>query len=321
MSDQFLTLVDLTALQGGDSAVGVVNLIRTAAPEINELMGRPINGTHARISRVKQLPKGNTATGGSFRGVGEGVATAAPKTEQILVESFYFDVQLEVDEAIVKGQPGDQPEDVLSLHTRLQATQNAIELGGQMYKGTDLSAKGFHGLSQLVDDSMTTIKGSATGNACESAYLIRNTIDGVHFVFGNGVGLQQGQWMRQRVTKDGKHYFAWVNNVSGYIGLANNHPLSICRIGNLDNSGTSGKFLTQNMIAQAYYRFPRGYPPTHLLISRRQAYWYQQSKLPVTQGNLTGWMPRADVENYPETVMKDVKVIVTDSITLDEAAI
>jgi hypothetical protein len=264
------------------------------------------------------LPKGNTAQGGSFRGIGEGVYTAAPTIEQILVEAFYFDVQLEVDEALLKGQKASNPEDVLSLQTRLQVQQNAIELGRQFYVGTALDNKGFYGIQQMVDTTMTAVKGSATGGSTESVYLIRNTLDGVHFVYGNGTGLQQGQWIRQRLTKSSKHYFAMVNNVSGYIGLANNHPMSICRIPNLDDSGTSGKFITDKMIAQAISLFPVGFGPTHILMSRRQRYWLQQSRTVVAQGNLnntlTGWPGVPKDSN-------DIQIVVTDSITLTETAI
>jgi hypothetical protein len=318
MADQFLTLGDLTALEHGDASVGVVNIVRQVAPEFDVISGRPIKGTHARISRIKELPGGNTASD-MFRGVGEGVATQAPTIEQILVEAYYIDQQIEVDEALVKGQPGDSPADILALHTSLQVRKSAINLGRQFYKGTDLSAKGFYGLEALVDSSMSAVKGSATGSTCESVWLVRNSLDGVHFVFGNGVGLQLGAWMRQRVTKSSKHYFAHVNNYSGYIGLANNHPLSIARIANLDNSGTSGKYVTDKMIAQALSLFPVGFGPTHLFMSRHQRYWLQQSRSVVTPANLTAATPLVFAPTPQES--NGIAITVTDSITLDEDAI
>lgn len=318
MADQFLTLADLTAMEQSDGAVGIVSMLRQVAPEINVFSGRPIKGTHARITRIKELPGGNTATD-VFRGVGEGVYTTAPTLEQILVECYYVDNQIEVDEAIVKGQPGDAPEDVLALQTSLQVQKHAINMGQQIYKGTSLSGKGFYGFKELVNSAMTSVKGSATGAACESVWLVRNTIDGVHFVFGNGAGLQLGSWMRQRVTKSNKHYFAFVNNYSGYIGLAMNHPLSLCRIANLDNSGTAGKFVTDKMIAQALSLFPVGFGPTHLLMSRRQRYWLQQSRSVVTQSNIAASTPLLFAQTPTES--NGIPLTVTDSITLDEDAI
>lgn len=318
MADQFITLADLTAMEHGDASVGVVNLIRQVAPEFGVISGRPINGTHARITRIKELPKGNTATS-SFRAVGEGVETQAPKLEQILVEAYFVDNQIEVDEALIKAQRSDQPADVLALHTSLQIQKAAINMGRQFYKGTSLDSKGFYGLQALVDDSMTGVKGSATGAACESVWLVRNSLDGVHFCYGNGQGLQLGQWMRQRVTKNSKHYFAHVNNYSGYIGLGMNHPLSLCRIANLDDSGTAGKFVTDKMIAQALSKFPVGFPPTHLFMSRRQRYWLQQSRSVVSQANLAASNPLLFAPTPVES--NGIAITVTDSITLDEDAI
>ncbi len=318
MADQFLTLADLTAMENGDASVGVVKILRQVAPEFEVISGRPINGTHARITRIKELPGGNAAAS-SFRGVGEGVATVAPTLEQILVEAYYVDNQLEVDEALVKGQRNDQPEDILALHTSLQIQKSAINMGKQFYRGTTFDAKGFYGLQALVDSSMTAVKGSATGNTCESVWLLRNTIDGVHFVFGNGTGLQLGAWMRQRVDKNSKHYFAHVNNYSGYIGLANNHPLSILRIANLNDSGTAGKYLTDQMVADAVALFPVGFGPTHMFCSRRQRKWLQKSRSVVTAGNLTSNAPLIYAPIPTES--NGVPITVTDSITLDEAAI
>ena len=37
----------------------------------------------------------------------------------------------------------------------------------------------------------TGVNLSTAAGATESVYFVRNTVDGVHFVFGNGVGLQR----------------------------------------------------------------------------------------------------------------------------------
>lgn len=321
MSDSFLTLADLTAMKHGDTAVGVVDIVRQVAPEFSVISGRPINGINAYITRAKELPGGGTTIGGSsmFRNVGEGNEAEASKLERILVECFYLDGQLEVDEAIVKAQPQDKPEDVLAMEASRQIRAKAIGLGAQFYYGTSRDSKGFIGVKSLCDSSMVELGGSAAPNATESVYLVRNTIDGVHFVFGNGVGLQAGQWQRQRVTKNSKHYFAYVNNYSGWIGLGMNHPYSIARIANLDNSGTAGNYVTDKMIAKALSLFPVGFGPTHIFMSRRQRYWLQQSRSVVTAANLAASTPLQYAQIPTES--NGIPITVTDSLALTDAVV
>lgn len=321
MSDTFLTLADLTAMQFGDTAVGIVEIVRQVSPELSVISGRPIPGTHARITRRKELPGGTTNIGGTlFRGVGEGVEAEASKLEQIVSEAYYLDGQLEVDEALVKAQPTEKPEDILAMEASGQIRAKTIGLGVQFYKGTSRDAKGFIGLIDLCDSSMV-IKGSGAGAGVnESVWLVRNSPDGVHFVFGNGKGLQAGQWMRQRVTKSNKHYFAYVNNFSGYIGLGMNHPFSIVRIANLDDSGTAGHYITDQVLAQAHALFPVGFGPTHCFMSRRQRRWLRASRSVVSAGNLTASTPLVYAP-IPNETSEGVPIHVTDSITLTEAVV
>lgn len=325
MSDQFLTLADLTAMQHGDTAVGVVDIVRQVAPEFSVISGRPIKGINAYITRAMELPGGKTTLGGTlFRNVGEGVETEASKLQRILVEAFYLDGQLEVDEALIKAQPNDAPEDILAMESSRQIRAKTIGLGAQFYNGLSRDSKGFIGIKDLCDSTMilkgSNGTGSSASNATESVYFVRNTLDGVHFVFGNGVGLQAGQWMRQRITKSSKHYFAYVNNFSGFIGLGMNHPLSVGRICNLDDSETAGTYINDQTLAKMYSYFPVGFKPTHCLMSRRQQWLLRKSRSVVTGANLTSSTPLVYAPEPKETA-EGVPIIVTDSITKNEAVV
>jgi hypothetical protein len=321
MADQFITLADLTALNPAnvDSAVGIIEVVRDYAPEVEKFGGRPIEGINTYISRRKTLPGSKTTMGGTlFRNVGEGTYTEASTYEKLLQECYFLDGQLQVDEAIVKADPKRQG-DILALESKGQIMAKFLGLGRSFYYGTVRDGKGMYGLSQLVQTAMTAVKGSATGASTESVFLVRNAPDGIQWLYGNGVGLQAGQWMKQQVLdSNSKPYMAYVNNFSGYLGLGMSHELSVAKIANLDDSGTAGKFITDKLIAQAIALFPIGYPPTHICMSRRQRYWLQQSRTVVSQGNLTntltGW-PTVPVES------NGVPIVVTDAISLTETAI
>lgn len=325
MANQFLTLADLAAFQRADTAVGVIDIIRTVAPEYDVISGRPIDGINAYITRAKELPGDKTKGIGGvlFRKVGQGANLEASRIEQILVEAFYVDGQLQVDEALVKAQPKEAPEDILAMEASRQIRAKVIGLGNQFYRGLARDANGFVGIQDLCDSDMT-LKGSGAGvGVNESVYFVRNTLDGVHFVFGNGVGLQAGQWTRQQVVDpndSSKRLFAYVNNYSGWIGLGMNHPLSIARYANLDDSGTAGHYITDQMLADLFALFPVGFGPTHCFMSRRQRKWLRKSRSVVTQANLTASTPLVYAP-LPTETSEGVPIHVTDSITLSEAVV
>lgn len=341
MADQFLTLLDLTALSQTDTAVGIVEIVRDFSPEVRVVSGRPIEGINTYVTRRKVLPGGTTTmstgtvqgvdtglgTAGKspdlssiFRAAGAGVNIEASEYEKILCEAYYVDGQLQVDEQLVKADP-KRVGDILALESKGQIEAKFLALGRQFYYGIARDQVGFNGLIGLYDSGNMQVKGNAAGAACESVWLVRNALDGVHFVYGNGVGLQAGQWMRQQVKDaNSKSFFAYVNNFSGFIGLANNHPFSIFRIANLDDSGTIGNYVTDRTIAQALSKFPVGYPPTHIFMSRRQRFWLQQSRIFIAAANLS--TPQAMTAYAPiPTESNGIPIHVTDSIQLIENAL
>src|SRR6266576_2606424 len=223
MSDKFLTLLDITKLNGTDQAVGLVEEINTFSPEINEISGRPIPGTTYKTKVRTALPAAP-----AFRRPNEGSDTAASSYSQKLSQCFFLDGVINVDESIADAPEEGGREGVLADESIGVMTQKMIGLGSQFYYGTDADAKGFSGLVASYDATNCLQKaGGTTASVQSSAWIVWNDLKGVHFIFGNNSGLQMGAWVRQQVTDaNGKKYFAWVNNMSGWIGLSFNHTRS-----------------------------------------------------------------------------------------------
>src|SRR5258708_11891936 len=98
-----LSLLDITARRNTDAAVGLVEDVVTYAPEIANIMGRPIPGTFYTARVRTQYAKG------AFRKANAGVATGASKYEQRRFDCYFFDTQLQVDELEIRAaeQQGD----------------------------------------------------------------------------------------------------------------------------------------------------------------------------------------------------------------------
>lgn len=322
MADSFLTLLDITKQNGTDQAVGIIEEVRTFAPEANVIGGRPIRGTTYKGLVRRTLPGGPT-----FRAANAGSYVVSSTWDQRINQTFFMDAQMRVDEMVLDSSEFG-PEWVLANEASGVIRQKLIALGNQVYYGnpstTDL---GFAGLTYLYDPATMEVTANAKGSlgaTTSSAWLIVNMPDSVEFIYGNNQGLQLKQWVPQYVNDSGsKQYRAFLNNLSGYVGLSFNYTKAACRIKNLVAYGTaSNTGLTDALVAQALALFPVGTVPTHLFCTRGQRLNLQLSRTPVygtTGGSaITAATPLQFAPTPTES--NGIPLHVTDSIKDTETA-
>src|SRR5687767_2178974 len=97
MPDGTLTLLDL-ALRNGEKVGSVVDDVTTVAPEWSIIPAVPREGTSYDVLRRTALPNGN------FRDVGDGVVLTKGGWDRETKPMYFFDAQMDVDEAIVQAQ-------------------------------------------------------------------------------------------------------------------------------------------------------------------------------------------------------------------------
>jgi len=297
-----LTLLDLAKRSGSDPAIGLVEEILTVAPELRTLPTVPKPGTSYSITKRTGKPRG------AFRSANEGLTPGKSTYEQIIVPMFFFDGQMEVDEAIVKADDR-RLGDILAQEGAGQLQDNYVVLGDQIYRGQTADAKGFKGFKEAVDSAMV-VDATGTGGTTETAWAIyENERDGVHLPIGNDGGMSLGSWNKQQITDDnGKKLFAWVNNLSFYIGLALGSSKCVGCVKNI----TAAKPLTDALGAELANKFPVGRKPTRWLISRNGVFYLQKSRSAVgvvatdNKGG-QGFSPRP-------TELSGIPVVETDSI-------
>ena len=321
MADLLLSLLDITKQNGTDQAVGVVEEVRTFAPEINVFRGRPIKGT-----TYKALVRSTLPTSPAFRRVNEGQAVVASTWNQRINQAFFIDAQLRVDEATVAASEFGA-DWVLDNEATGVLKEKLVTVGNQFYYGSPSTADyGFPGLNKLYDPATMEVYANATGSlgaTTSSAWLVVNQPDACEFIYGNNKGLEMNQWTPQYVTATNSQYRAWVNNLSGYIGLSFNYTKSACRIKNLVKYGVASNVgLTDALVAQALALFPVGTVPTHLFCTRAQRLQLMLSRTPVYSSAgasaITSNMPL----NFPglPTESNGIPLYVTDSIKDTETA-
>lgn len=317
MADKILTLLDMAKRSDCDPAIGLIEEVTTYAPELAVVGGRPIVGT----SYMAKIRTGLT-TKGAFRNANEGNELGASTYEKKRFDCFFFDSVMQIDEAVIRAAKGegDSPEMVLADEAAGAIRANVNSIGTQFYNGTSSDAKGFPGLKSFANTSLT-VDATGTGGTTYRAWLVNLSLQGVHFIWGNGEGLVMHDWTRQKVTDaSSKHYFAMVNNLSGYIGLSCANTNSVGYVKNI----TSAAPLTDKLVAQAVSKFPVGGKPTHLFIERNSAFYLQNSRsftsvtnsAPGRRGeSATG----ADLWAAFPTMAEGLQIVVTDSITSEAA--
>lgn len=226
-----LTLLDLAARNGSDQVIGLIEDVTTYAPEFSVVPAQPKPGTSYRVTRRTALP----AAG--FRAVNDALTLGKSTFVQEVKPMFFMDAQLQVDEAVQKGddrQLGDLLADESS--GALQAA--IIAIGAQFYYGVNADAKGFVGLQAQSVGKWPT--GGTTNST--SAYLAWLNPKGVNFVVGNQGQIAMGQWTKQAVpgSTAGTQKMAWVNNLSSYLGLLVGSSQAVWRVSGITAAAGAG---------------------------------------------------------------------------------
>lgn len=321
MADKLLTLYDITKRNGTDLAVGLVEEVTTWAPEINSVLGRPIPGTTYKTRVRSVLPAGP-----AFRAANEGSYVVASTYDQKIAQCFFLDAQMKLDEAVA-----DAPEEggralVMADEAEGVLRQKMIALGDQFYRGTTADAKGFAGLLASYDATNMQYKAGGTSSSVQtSVWIMWNALQGVHFIFGGNQGLNMKEWrLQQVVDANGLSYMAWVNNLSGWIGLSVNHTKSILRICNCEDA--TNKNVSDATIASGLALFPIGIRNSgqlKIFMNRKAALMLQKSRSVTIFTSSGGGKPDGSFQTITPspTEALGIPIVITDSITSVEAVV
>lgn len=316
MADKFITFLDLTKRSGNDAAVGLVEEVTTHAPELSVVRGRSIPGTSFKTKVRTALGKRAAGSGQLFRNANEGVDTTASTFAQKVSQCYFMDVQMQVDEALASGTgEGDSMGELLTDEANGAFQESSIELGSQFYDGTDDDDKGFPGLKAAAGTDLVV---DALGTGSRSrVWFIWNDPKGVQFVFGNGQGLEVGEWERQQVTDaNSKKFFAYVNNAKAWIGLSVQHSKSLGYI----HSCNTAKPMTDALAAELMSKFPVGMKPNLCFMNRDAAFQLQKSRSATSITNSSAKAATGrDVFAPAPTETQGVPIVVTDSIVAADA--
>ena len=313
MANEYPTLIDLAKKTGSDAVVGLIEANLGVYPEISLIPARTIAGTSYKTLLRKTYP-----TAG-FRHVNEGSNTKKGTYENRTVDCAYLDLQLEVDEALSQADDGNIA-DSMTLEGSGAVRGVLRTLATQLWAGVTNDAKGFVGASGIVSSDLVVDAGGTTASTGSSAWLLVPGTQNGQFVFGGGNVLAMPEWTKQRITRDSKELFAWVSNISGWVGFQWVNTYCVGKIKDLTED--SGKGLTDSLVADLIAKFPDDVDLSgaRLFMTRRSARQLQKSRTPTSASDSGARRTTSGVEiaaPWP-TESNGIPISITSAITNTE---
>lgn len=321
-----LTLLDVAKAKSTAAELALVESVATAAPELARFPSRVINGTSFKTLDRSALP----TTG--FRNANEGLSVSKSNFTMRTHECMIFGGAVNVDEAAAAAWNASRGAgNYEAIEANGVARSAAINIGKQIWYGTDADAKGFPGAraiwsafsSALTASGQTTLGVDATGtsaNAATSVYAVKFGTEFCEIIFGMNRVLSLPPFMRQSLfDAEGKQYPGMTSNLQSWVGLSCANPFSIGRIYNL--TAQSGKGLTDALLAKLLHKFPVGFVPDAFFMSRQSLEQLEIDR--ASRVTLQNGGRNAGAEVYVDAVtnFRGIPIIATDSILNTEAIV
>jgi Major capsid protein GP7 len=316
------TLLDL-ATRSGEGVTSLIEGVLTYAPELTLVPTFPKAGiTYTTLTRTA-IPSGD------FRDVGSGTGLQKSEWKRESGSMCLFDANMRIMEDIVIAARAENPDlitgDILADEAIQTVRGSVIKICSQFWYGSNISTKGFAGLSTQVDTTNNEVDAGGSGGAdSSSAYLVYfdpNPVNpqGVHMFLGNGGRMQMSpQWIKQQIeVSSGKFAMGFANNFLSYLGLVVPRPESVYRIKNI----TSSNKLTDDLGAQLLAKIPLGLQTNksnwRWFMNAKARLYLQQSRTTVSVVGIPG--PQGAYTPVP-TTLQDIVIQPTDSLRSTDRA-
>ena len=256
----------------------------------------------------------DAAPGIAFRSPNVGIENQTGTLSQVSVDLKYLDASTFLDVAVAKANDKGAEFAVAENALRhMRAAMFGVE--SQVINGTSASAAGFEGFS---DSSLLAASGDAqvvvaqgsggVSSDGSSVYFIHSGPEGVELIWGEGGVMSVGDTEIRPHYNANKHFNAYHTPIEGWCGLKLGTKYSVARIANLNDSAP----LTDDLLAQAYEKFPMFLKPTHIVMSRRSLSQLQQGR--------TSYHPLGMPSVRPQD-WEGIPIVVSEAISNAEAGI
>lgn len=268
------TLLDIAKLNATDQVVGLIEENLTASPEVGFFPARQVKGTSFYTTKRTGFP-----TVG-FRKANGGIVPSKSVFTRQLCELFLLGGPIEID--LMVSQAFDRGGAAFEMIESSGVMRNAlITLGKQIWYGVSNDANGFPGIKSLVAAGSTISKDATgtTATTASSVYAVKFGIQNASIVTGNNATFELSPFRDQQLTDASdstKRYPGRVADLAAWVGLSVQNVNCVGRIYNLTAEANKG--LTDTQLAQLIAKFPVGFTPDRIFMSRRSRQQLQISR-------------------------------------------
>jgi hypothetical protein len=315
MADDFHAIADLIGDAHDLAPIEVSDLLKTS-PLLAALMLEPSsNGTVHKYTKETAAPVVGFRSANAGRDMDSSEDTAVSVDLKLLDYTWAVDVA--VADAWRKGREAYiAREGARHLRAALMKFEKQLingQIGASDIAGASGDAAGFTGFRDAgginaLADTMVVNGGSIVADVNSSVYAVRLAVDGVCGVYkGDGLPVNLGEtrvvpWTVNAGT-DNKTFPAYYTPACTWLALQIGGAFDMGRIVNLNATVAT---LTDDLIAQLLAKFPIGYGPTHLIMSRRSLRQLQDSRTATTTNGAPAPFPQ---ESF------GVPIIVSDAVS------
>lgn len=271
MAHERPTMLDIAKAKNADA---VITEVIQSFPELMVGQAETIAGTTYETEVFTAFPSGQ------FRNANEGVEATRPTSEKRIVQCRIFDSRWECDKMVANRHPRGTERYIFEQGQMVLrgAMLNACK---QLYYGVTNDAKGFPGLVAGAHSDMVLDATGTTDAAKESVWFVRWGAADLAWLYGQN-GLFDLSAVREESITDAnsKKFDGYVQTLTAWIGATLNHKWCVGRIKNV--STDSGKGLTDSLLAQMLEKFPTGFEPNAIFMSRRSRRQLQTSRTATT---------------------------------------
>jgi hypothetical protein len=303
-----VTLLDIAKANGSDKVTGLIDETTKAYPEVRNVDARTIKGLN-----YKTLVRVTLPTVG-FRAANEGTTATKGVYDNRLVETFIMNPRIEADKAVADAYE-DGAAAWLAIEGSGVLTAAFGTLAKQFYYGATNGgdSKGHPGLIDAYDaTNMVVDAGGTTATTGSSVWAVKYGPTFVQWVYGLNGQLELTDPREETL------YDASNNPFDGYVQSMLARPG--VQIGNINCVGRikkltadSGKGLTDALIGSLLAKFPVGYTPDVLFMTKRSQ---EQLRTSRTATNTTGAPAPTPMDAFGIPIQVTDGILNTESLTL-----
>ena len=307
MADDLQTLADLAKINDMNARDAGATDIFNAAPFFAALHAiESTNGATHSYTKYTGAPVVGFRQPNEGRDHDKSTDTLVTLALQILDASFHVDTQI----AAIDKKRGVSGHMAREANRHLKAAFRKAE--EQTFYGLGEDADGFSGLVDSFNalGARVLSAGGTTATARTSVWAVRSVSDesGVAVVLGNGE-ISIADYVRQMVEDaNGKKFFAYVQEIAGWLGLQIASANSVSRLANVGGNQP----LNDDMLSDLLETFEEEEPATHIVMNRHARGQLRKSRTATTTTGANAPLP---------TEFDGVPILTTSSLRQNEPAV